>query len=90
MRKEHPGDNEVAESLHHAQVALRKSCGEFTNNMKLGGEVEEVSSLEKYKAAISSPGEMSLDIVLHVCLFSSAIQHISSWLSDFRCFCSTF
>ncbi|XP_031284400.1 inactive TPR repeat-containing thioredoxin TTL3-like [Pistacia vera] len=56
LRKELPGDNEFAEYLHHAQIALRKSSGEFTNNMKLGGEVEEVSSLENFKAAISSPG----------------------------------
>lgn len=59
MRKELPGDNEVTESLHLAQIALRKSSREFTNTMKLGGEVEEVFSLEKFKAAISSPGEMT-------------------------------
>ncbi|XP_044501633.1 inactive TPR repeat-containing thioredoxin TTL3-like [Mangifera indica] len=56
LRKELPGDNEVTESLHLAQIALRKSSREFTNTMKLGGEVEEVLSLEKFKAAISSPG----------------------------------
>lgn len=56
LRRELPGDNEVAESLHNAQVALKKSRGEFVHNMKMSGEVEEISSLEKFKAAISSPG----------------------------------
>ncbi|XP_010279112.1 PREDICTED: TPR repeat-containing thioredoxin TTL1-like [Nelumbo nucifera] len=54
--KELPGDNEVAEALFHAQVALKKSRGEEVYNMKFGGEVEEVSGLDQFRAAISSPG----------------------------------
>ncbi|GFZ07549.1 tetratricopetide-repeat thioredoxin-like 1 [Actinidia rufa] len=56
LRRELPNDNEVAESLFHAQVALKKSRGEDVSNMKFGGEVELVSGLEQFKAAISSPG----------------------------------
>ncbi|KAJ4980563.1 hypothetical protein NE237_031400 [Protea cynaroides] len=56
LRKELPGDNEVAEALFHAQVALKKSRGEEVYNMKFGGEVEEVSGLDQFRAAISSPG----------------------------------
>ncbi|XWS16898.1 hypothetical protein CRYUN_Cryun33cG0021100 [Craigia yunnanensis] len=56
LRRELPDDNEVAESLFHAQVALRKSRGEEVYNMKFGGEVEEVSCLEQFRAAISLPG----------------------------------
>ncbi|XP_052178903.1 TPR repeat-containing thioredoxin TTL1 [Diospyros lotus] len=56
LRREIPDDNEVAESLFHAQVALKKSCGEEVHNMKFGGEVELVSGLEQFRAAISSPG----------------------------------
>lgn len=56
LRRELPEDNEVAESLFHAQVALKKSRGEEIYNLKFGGEVEEVSGLEQFKAAISSPG----------------------------------
>ncbi|XP_057952235.1 TPR repeat-containing thioredoxin TTL1 [Malania oleifera] len=56
LRRELPGDNEVAENLFHAQVALKKSRGEEVYNMKFGGEVEEVSGLEQFRAAISSPG----------------------------------
>lgn len=56
LRKELPNDNVVAESLFHAQVALRKSRGEEVHNMKFGGEVELVSGLEQFRAATSSPG----------------------------------
>ncbi|GER43054.1 tetratricopeptide repeat-containing family protein [Striga asiatica] len=56
LRRELPDNKEVAESLFHAQVALKKSRGEEIYNMKFGGEVESVSSLEQFRAAISSPG----------------------------------
>ncbi|KAM6573948.1 hypothetical protein CsatA_022275 [Cannabis sativa] len=56
LRKELPYDNEVAESLFHAQVALKKSRGEEVYNLKFGGEVEEVSGLEHFRAAVSLPG----------------------------------
>ncbi|CAI9784254.1 unnamed protein product [Fraxinus pennsylvanica] len=56
LKGELPDDNEVAESLFHAQVALKKSRGEDVYNMKFGGEVESVSDLEQFRAAISSPG----------------------------------
>lgn len=47
LRKELPNDNDVAESLFHAQVALKKSRGEVVHNMKFGGEVELVSGVEQ-------------------------------------------
>ncbi|KAF7144942.1 hypothetical protein RHSIM_Rhsim04G0024900 [Rhododendron simsii] len=55
LRRELPNDTEVAESLFHAQVALKKSRGEDVHNMKFGGEVESVWGLEQFRAAISSP-----------------------------------
>lgn len=55
LRRELPSDAEVAESLFHAQVALKKSREEF-HNMRFSGVVDEVSSLDQFKAAISSPG----------------------------------
>jgi hypothetical protein len=57
LRKELPGDKEVAEGLFHAQVALKMSRGEEVTNLKFGGEVEAVSTLEQFKAAISFPGK---------------------------------
>ncbi|KAL3635364.1 hypothetical protein CASFOL_019911 [Castilleja foliolosa] len=56
LKRELPDNNEVAESLFHAQVMLRKSRGEEVHNMKFGGEVESVSGLEQFRASISSPG----------------------------------
>ena len=50
-----PDDNEVAENLFHAQVALKKSRGEEVHNLKFGGEVEDISGLEQFRAAISLP-----------------------------------
>ncbi|GLU15284.1 hypothetical protein SLE2022_317860 [Rubroshorea leprosula] len=56
LRWKLPDDNDVSEALFHAQVALKKSRGEEVNNMKFGGEVEEISSIEQFRAAISLPG----------------------------------
>ncbi|XVE86368.1 hypothetical protein DITRI_Ditri18aG0029500 [Diplodiscus trichospermus] len=56
LRKELPGDNEVAKSLHNAQAALKKSRGVDVHNVKISGEVEEISSLDSFKTAMSSPG----------------------------------
>ncbi|KAE9585148.1 hypothetical protein Lal_00017825 [Lupinus albus] len=55
LRGELPNDNEVAEALFHAQVALKKSHGEEVCNLKFC-EVEEVSGLDQFRAAISLPG----------------------------------
>lgn len=67
LRRELPGDNEVAESLQHAQVALQKSHGEEVG-MNFGGEVEDIANLNKFKAAVSSPGEFSVFIFSWCCL----------------------
>lgn len=56
LRKDLPGDTEVAESLFHAQVALKTARGEVVSNMKFGGVVEEIISLEQLQDVIRSPG----------------------------------
>ncbi|CAL9180237.1 unnamed protein product [Musa hybrid cultivar] len=56
LRKELPGDTEVAEALFHAQVALKTSQGEEVSNLKFGGEVEEIKGFEQFQAAITLPG----------------------------------
>ncbi|KAJ9551459.1 hypothetical protein OSB04_015504 [Centaurea solstitialis] len=56
LRKELPNNNEIAESLFHAQVMLKKSRGEEVYNMKFGGEVESITSLEQFKSAVASTG----------------------------------
>ena len=56
LRRELPDNNDIAESLFHAQVALKKSLGEEVYNMKFGGEVETIMGLEQFKAAVASSG----------------------------------
>ncbi|KAI3769318.1 hypothetical protein L6452_00419 [Arctium lappa] len=56
LRRMLPNNNDIAESLFHAQVALKKSLGEEVYNMKFGGEVELIAGLEQFKAAIASTG----------------------------------
>ncbi|KAL6848859.1 hypothetical protein ACP4OV_021442 [Aristida adscensionis] len=56
LHKELPGETEVAEALFHAQVALKAARGEEVSNMKFGGEVEAITSLEQLQDAIHSPG----------------------------------
>lgn len=58
LRKELPGDKEVAEALFHAQVALKATRGEDVSNMKFGGEVEIITNTEQLHAATGSPGEL--------------------------------
>ncbi|XP_076921965.1 TPR repeat-containing thioredoxin TTL1-like isoform X2 [Bidens hawaiensis] len=68
VRRELPDDNEIAECLFHAQVALKKSLGEEVYNMQFGGEVESVTSLDQFKSVISSTGAS-------VVLFKSSSDH---------------
>lgn len=56
LRRELPNNNDIAESLFHAQVALKKSLGEEVYNLKFGGEVELITGLEQFKAAVASTG----------------------------------
>lgn len=88
LRKELPNDNDVAESLFHAQVALRKSRGEEVHNMKFGGEVEFVSGLEQFRAAISSPGKYCCPRVLEIEFFNLVVLKIS--VEHCRCICGSF
>ncbi|KAH7685834.1 TPR repeat-containing protein [Dioscorea alata] len=56
LSKELPGDKEVAEALFHARISLKASRGEEISNLKFGGEVEKITSVEQFQAAISLPG----------------------------------
>ncbi|KAF5207113.1 Tpr repeat-containing thioredoxin ttl1 [Thalictrum thalictroides] len=56
LRKELPGDNEVAEGLFQAQVALQKLRGEEVQSSLLRGVVQELSDIDQFRAVVSSPG----------------------------------
>lgn len=84
LRRELPDDNEVAESLFHAQVALKKSRGEEVYNMKFGGEVEEVSGLEQFRAAISLPGKQC-SYILNILNYLQLTTHFCPRSLPFYC-----
>lgn len=56
LRKELPNNNDISESLLHAQDELKKSCGEDVNNLKFGGKVVMITDLEQFKAAVAFAG----------------------------------
>lgn len=64
LRKELPGDTEVAEAYFHAQVALKSSRGEEVSNMKFGGEVEAITGMEQLQMATSLPGLFLSEVFL--------------------------
>lgn len=64
LRKELPGDTEVAEAYFHAQVALKSSRGEEVSNMKFGGEVEAITGMEQFQMATSLPGLFLSEVFL--------------------------
>lgn len=55
LRNELPGDSEVAESLQRARTALSNKSEEL-KYLGFNNEVEEVSTIDKFKTATSLPG----------------------------------
>ncbi|XP_078431564.1 TPR repeat-containing thioredoxin TTL1-like [Wolffia australiana] len=76
LRKLLPGDSEVAESLFRAKVALKTSRGEDVSNLTFGGEVEKITGVEHFRAAISLPSVS----VVH---FSSSLNQQCLLISPF-------
>lgn len=74
LRRVLPNDNDIAESLFHAQVALKKSQGEEVYNLKFGGEVELINDLEQFKAAILSTG--SYHFILQIIILCAILAKI--------------
>lgn len=57
LRREVPGDAEVARALFDVQVSLKKSKGEDTYKIRrFGGDVVEISTNDQYQEAITAPG----------------------------------
>lgn len=57
LKKEMPGDLEIANELYEVQVAHKKAKGEKVIMSKNGGEVEEISSSDRLREVISQPGK---------------------------------
>lgn len=64
LKRELPGDAEVARSYFDVQVALRKHHGEGILPKWFGGEIEDITSNDQLREALSHPG-------IAVVLFSS-------------------
>jgi tetratricopeptide (TPR) repeat protein len=56
LKRELPGDAEVARSYFDAQVALKKHHGEETLPKWFGGEIEDITSNDQLRESLSHPG----------------------------------
>lgn len=56
LKRELPGNVEVARALSEVQLAFKKSVGEETYQMWYGGEVGEISSNDQFRKAVSCSG----------------------------------
>jgi hypothetical protein len=57
LRREVPGDAEVARALYDVQVSLKKSKGEDTYKIRrFQGDVVEITTNDQYREAITAPG----------------------------------
>ncbi|KAJ7298127.1 hypothetical protein O6H91_Y015600 [Diphasiastrum complanatum] len=56
VKRELPGNVEVARALFDAQVAFHKARGEEVSKTQFGAEVEKVSGIDQFSKAITSPG----------------------------------
>jgi hypothetical protein len=72
LRRELPGDTEVAEAYFHAQVALKSSRGEEVSNLKFGGEVEAITGMDQFQMATSLPG-LSYWLVSLIFFFAGSV-----------------
>jgi len=56
LRKDMPGNVDIAKALFEVQIALKKSRGEETDDMHFGGVVEDVCTNEQLRHAVSLQG----------------------------------
>ncbi|XVE95326.1 hypothetical protein REPUB_Repub02eG0087100 [Reevesia pubescens] len=66
--RETPGDEEVARALFEAQVQLKKQRGEDIKDMKFGSNLVLISSNERFRRFVTSPG-------MTVALFCNKAKH---------------
>ncbi|CAM6034116.1 unnamed protein product [Sphagnum compactum] len=56
LKRELPGDEEVARALSEVQLGFKKSFVEKMNQMWYGGNVEDISSNDQFREAVSHSG----------------------------------
>lgn len=57
LKRESPTDEEVGRALFEAQVQLKKQRGEDTQDLKFGSNLVFVSSNERFRHFVTSPGK---------------------------------
>ncbi|GKV44037.1 hypothetical protein SLEP1_g51269 [Rubroshorea leprosula] len=67
--RETPGDEEVAKALFEAQVQLKRHQGEDVEDMKFGSNLVLISSNERFRHFVTSPG-------MSVVLFCNKAKHM--------------
>ena len=55
--RESPADEEVGRALFEAQVQLKKQRGEDIQDLKFGSNLVFVSSYERFRHFVTSPGK---------------------------------
>lgn len=56
LKRETPGDEEVARALFEAQLQMKKGRGEDVGDMKFGSNLVPISSNERFRHFVTSPG----------------------------------
>jgi hypothetical protein len=79
LKRELPGDDEVARALSEVQLGFKKSLGEKMNQMWYGGNVEDISSNDQFREAVSHSGTypyfFSLSSVQELPSFAGSCAH---------------
>jgi DnaJ family protein C protein 7 len=79
LKRELPGDEEVARALSEVQLGFKKSLGEKMNQMWYGGNVEDISSNDQFREAVSHSGTypyfFSLSSVQELPSFAGSCAH---------------
>lgn len=58
--RETPGDEEVGRALFEAQLQLKRQKGEDIKDMKFGSNLVSISSNERFRHIVTSPGKLIL------------------------------
>ncbi|CAM6038647.1 unnamed protein product [Sphagnum compactum] len=79
LRKDMPGNVDIAKALFEVQIALKKSRGEETDDMHFGGVVEDVCTNEQLRHAISLQG---MAVVQFNTIWSEQCRQMASFVEQ--------
>lgn len=79
LRKDMPGNVDIAKALFEVQIALKKSRGEETDDMHFGGVVEDVCTNEQLRHAVSLQG---MAVVQFNTIWSEQCRQMASFVEQ--------